>query len=136
MEETTVHPEMLKALIKDAREFLPDADDEALESAVTAVFNRATRVGMPSLNRARKRIEDLESILEDYRNPVVADVSLMKATRAITGALKDCIETHGPIDKTWTGSAAKRVMSSLFQIGLLTRDEKRLARNVGINGLP
>lgn len=30
--------------------------------------------------------------------------------RAIAGALRLCIDVHGPITREWTGSAAKRVI--------------------------
>ena len=33
--------------------------------------------------------------------------------RVISGALKSCIDAHGPISKEWVGSAAKRVRRAL-----------------------
>lgn len=33
--------------------------------------------------------------------------------RLVAGALRSCIEAHGPITPEWIGSAAKRVISQL-----------------------
>ena len=31
----------------------------------------------------------------------------------VVGALKDCINAHGPINKEWIGSAAKRIVNAI-----------------------
>lgn len=36
--------------------------------------------------------------------------------KIVSGALKCCINDHGPITKQWTGSAAKRVVNQLVAI--------------------
>lgn len=41
----------------------------------------------------------------------------------IAGAIKSCIDAHGPITKEWTGSAAKRAMSE-FVSYLKEKDEQ------------
>lgn len=54
--------------------------------------------------------------------------------RMISAALRQCIDAHGPIDKAWIGSAAKRISGALKsirqEIGFNDPKVKRFRDNV------
>jgi hypothetical protein len=47
----------------------------------------------------------------DFEN--LSDKEHKRILKAVNGALKSCINTHGPISENWIGSAGKRVMGAL-----------------------
>ena len=51
--------------------------------------------------------------------------------RVISGALKSCIDAHGPITKEWLGSAAKRVRKALSSAQHEARRRERRAEYAG-----
>jgi hypothetical protein len=52
--------------------------------------------------------------------PTIKHISRTQLEKRIAGALKDCINQHGPITSELTGSAAKRVGGLLKQEGLFS----------------
>jgi hypothetical protein len=57
--------------------------------------------------------------------------------RAIAGALRDTINTHGPITPPWIGSAVKRIVGNLRNVGggeQATDDAERINERCPICG--
>lgn len=51
------------------------------------------------------------------------DIDRKKLERLLAGAMKSCIDAHGPITREWTGSAAKRMIGLLKQTGAFVDED-------------
>ena len=47
----------------------------------------------------------------DFEN--LSDKEHKQLLKVVNGAIKSCIDTHGPITREWVGSAGKRVIGAL-----------------------
>lgn len=54
---------------------------------------------------------------------VSKDLDRKQLERLLAGAMKSCIDAHGPITRDWTGSAAKRMIGLLKQNGAFVEDD-------------
>lgn len=73
----------------------------------------------PKNKLTEKDIDQLMSIVEDYEKANLATIDKLKKdktleTKRISGALKQAINSHGPITKELIGSATKRIYGSLL----------------------
>lgn len=75
----------------------------------------------PSLNRIIKIVEEFET---DNINAIEKLKKKKNATlKRVNGALKQCINAHGPITKDLIGSASKRIYGSILE----TEQEEKLS---------
>jgi hypothetical protein len=54
---------------------------------------------------------------------VANDINRKQLEKLLAGAMKSCIDAHGPITRDWTGSAAKRMIGLLKQSGAFVEQE-------------
>lgn len=54
---------------------------------------------------------------------VAEEITRKQLERMLAGAMKSCIDAHGPITREWTGSAAKRMIGLLKQSGAFVEEE-------------
>jgi hypothetical protein len=56
--------------------------------------------------------------------------------QAIMEAIKECIDHHGPVDKNFAGSAAKRIMRNLIRNkaieGIIPNDVRMMLAQIGV----
>lgn len=57
----------------------------------------------------------------DFEN--LSDKEHKRLLKVINGAIKSCIDSHGPISKDWIGSAGKRVMGALKSYAQCQKDK-------------
>lgn len=43
-------------------------------------------------------------------------VNVVLTPKRVSGALRNCIQSHGPIDNTWIGSATKRIIQNIYEV--------------------
>lgn len=65
------------------------------------------------------KIEDVLLMVDEYEKANLAIISNLSRkrivdARKITGGLKQCINSHGPITKDLIGSATKRIMGAMM----------------------
>lgn len=77
------------------------------------------------LAKSTPSVENILEAIYDFEKDNIATIYKLKKvknndTKKISGALKQCINTHGPITKQYIGSATKRIHGSL----LTTKEDK------------